>query len=74
MEIETNPVVTFKFSAKDYFLVYSGVGSMGKRWSLNYRVDRSEKGKDDDVGIEVIYLSETEAEVCKKAGFTWLEI
>lgn len=74
MKVETNPVVTFKFAAKDYFLVRSNTRKTGLEWSLNYRIDRSEKGKDDDVGMEVIYLSDSEAEACKKAGFSWIEI
>ena len=76
MKIENNAKAIFEFKATDYFLVLSmrDEKSLEKEWSLNYRVDRSYKGKDDDVGMPIIFLSEKEAEECKQAGFEWVEI
>jgi hypothetical protein len=39
---------------------------------LNYRIDRSEKGKDDDVGMPRIYLTKEEAQVCRENWFSEL--
>jgi hypothetical protein len=71
----------FTFSPKDYFLCYGKDDRFGENgghpemvWSLNPRIDRSEKGKDDDIGIPELYLSEEEAEELKKNGFAWLEV
>ena len=75
--------VIFTFSPKSYFLVhakdmryFNGVDSDGKplmAWTLNQRIDRSEKGKDDDIGIEMIYLSEDEMKKIRKY-FTVIEM
>lgn len=74
MKIDTQDTkAIFEFSPREYFLVYSNDRKMGKEWSLNYRIDRSEKGKDDDVGMARIYLNDREAEQCKKSGFSYLE-
>lgn len=75
MKIDKSQVkAIFEFTPDKYFLVYSDDRKLGKEWSLNYRIDRSEKGKDDDIGEAVIYLSEEEAEILKKEGFSWVEI
>lgn len=71
-------VVSFDFSPEHYFLVYSrddrfGVDNNLMAWSLNPRIDMSYKGKDDQVALPIIYLSDQEAEQCKKAGFTYIE-
>ena len=66
----SNTKVTFSFTPAEYFLVYNK--SADYQWSLNPRIDRSEKGKDDDCGIPKIYLTDEEAEECKKAGFSWI--
>lgn len=73
--------VSFEFSPSTHFLVYSKDDRFGDNgghpvytWSLNGRIDMSYKGKDDQCGIADIYLSEEEAEQCKKAGFTWIEM
>lgn len=71
--------VLFSFKPEDYFLVYSNDDRFGgkvedyKVWSLNYRIDRSYKGKDDDIGVAVIYLTREEAEPLKKI-FSWIEL
>ena len=60
----------FEFLPKDYFLVDCREETHGLwPYSLNYRIDRSYKGKDEDVGIAVIYLDEDQAEEAKKLGF-----
>lgn len=66
--------VIFEFTPAEYFLVKLKKDFYGEEWALCPRIDRSEKGKDDDVGSPVIYLSEREVEECKKAGFSWTEI
>lgn len=75
IKIDTKPEVTFIFSAEDYFLVlaerYKG---QPKEWSLNSRIDRSEKGKDDDVADATLYISEEQAQILKDAGFTWITL
>jgi len=43
-------------------------------WTLNHRIDMSYKGKDDQLGMEIIYLTEQEAEACKKAGFSYMDM
>lgn len=73
MKIKTNHEVTFTFSPKDYFLVHSENQDTTDEWSLNWRIDRSYKGKDDDVGFPVIFLSDEEAEELKKY-FSVIEI
>jgi hypothetical protein len=79
MEIDNSDVkVTFSFSPRNYFLVYARddrfpVASNLMVWSLNPRIDMSYAGKEDQVAMPVMYLSEEEAERCKKAGFTWIE-
>lgn len=69
-------VVSFDFRPETHFLVYGKDDRFGDSsllvWSLNNRIDRSYKGKDDDVAVPTIYLSEQEAEQCKQAGFTYL--
>ena len=68
----SNTKVIFEFTPAEYFLIYSDSRHLGQEWSLNYRIDRSEKGKDDDIGDAIIYLSDEEAEQCKKAGFSFV--
>lgn len=61
--------VTVTFSSKDYWLVnFADIDSPFPN-SLNLKVDRSDKGKDDDIGIAVLYLDKYEAQVFRKAGF-----
>ncbi len=66
---------TFLFTPATHFLVYaSRCGTEVKEWSLNPRIDRSEKGKDDDVGVAEIYIGEDDARKLKKAGFSYMEL
>lgn len=70
MRIDKSQVkISFDFTPSEYFLCKSDDEMLGD-YTLNYRVDRSEKGKDDDVGIPRIYLSEQEAQVCRENGFS----
>ncbi len=69
MKMEIKGKATFEFSSEDYFLCKSDDTMLGE-YSLNYRIDRSEKGKCDDIGMPVIYLTESEAELCRKSGFS----
>ena len=39
-------------------------------YALHHLIDRSEKGKDPDLGTEVLYLSEEQAKIFKEAGFS----
>ena len=67
MKIDKSQIkAIFEFSPQDYILVYSDERQIGKEWSLNYLIDRSEKGKSPDVGPPSIYLSDEEAEELKK--------
>ena len=67
--------VTFSFSPSTHFLVYATPWGTGpKEWSLNPRINRSEKGKDDDVGVAEIFISKEDATECKKARFTFIEL
>ena len=63
----------FEFTADEYFLVHK-LNYIEYEWSLNPRIDRSEKGKDDDCGVPVIFLTDEEAEKVKRAGFAWIEL
>jgi hypothetical protein len=56
--------VTVIFSPQDYCLVKIENG-----YSLNHLISREEKGKDPDVGLEVMLLSEDEAKIFKESGF-----
>lgn len=70
MKIDNSQIkIIFEFSPKDYFLVKSK-----DEWSLNYRIDRSFKGKDDDIGAPRIFLTDEEAKICKKSGFSIYEM
>ncbi len=71
MEVDKSQVkVSFSFTPEEYFLckLYNNDLIHGD-YSLNYRIDRSEKGKDDDIGMPKIYLNDKEAEVCRQNGF-----
>lgn len=75
--------VIFSFAPAHYFLVHSKDERFGNAvdgdenpvmvWSLNPRIDMSYAGKSDQVATPVIYLTDSEAEECKKAGFTYIE-
>lgn len=61
--------LVFKFSPKDYFLVYDE-NDIPFKYSLCGKIDRSYKGKDEDVGCPVVYLDDDEVEKARKMGFT----
>ena len=84
MKIDTSHIkVIFEFFPATHFLVHAkddrfanakdGDNDPLMAWTLNCRIDRSEKGKIDDIGMPEIYISDEEAEQCKKAGFTAIE-
>lgn len=84
MRIDTTDVkAIFEFSPRTHILVYAidsrlpnctdGKGKKCMSWSLNPLIDRSYKGKDPDIAIEEIYISDKDAEHLKKAGFAYQE-
>ena len=58
--------VTLTFTPTDSVLVYQ---PEQQEWTLNHLIDRSYKGKDADIGLPVVHLTEEQAQVCKNAGF-----
>ena len=60
--------VIITFSPNDYCLMKCKGNLLGD-YALHYLIDRSEKGKNPDIGIERLYLDKDEAELFKKAGF-----
>lgn len=69
MQISKRPSeVRITFSPEDYCLVVCKNIEKGE-YTLNFLIDRSEKGKMPDVGIEVMYLNEKQASIFKDAGF-----
>ncbi len=72
MRIDKSKIkLIFEFPADEYFLCRADEKT-GWPYSLNYRIDRSEKGKDDDIGMPRIYLDEQEAEAARQNGFSEL--
>lgn len=61
--------VTVTFSPDSYCLVKFKDAMLGD-YALHHLIDRSEKGKSPDLGMEVLYLSEAEAQIFKEAGFS----
>ena len=69
MKIKKLPAdIVITFSPKDYFLLKCKDNTLGD-YVLHYRIDRSYKGKDDDIGMEKMYLDKTEARNFIEAGF-----
>lgn len=68
MRIDTKSTAIFEFTSEEYFICESDDKMLGD-YSLNYRIDRSEKGKSDDIGSPVIYITKLEADALFKAGF-----
>ena len=69
MEIDKSQIkISFIFTPAEYFLCKSDDNMLGD-YTLNYRIDRSNKGKDDDIGTPRIFLSENEAQICRDNGF-----
>ena len=54
----------FGFTPGEYFLVHNLDVSAIEHWSLNPRIDRSNKGKDDDIGVPK--LARTHQELCSR--------
>jgi hypothetical protein len=73
MQIDRSGVeAAFWFKASEYVLVHDEHRQThGFELVLCPRIDRSYKGKDDDVGSPVLFLSDEEAEQLKKEGFAW---
>lgn len=70
MYIDTSGVeAVFRFNSKTHILVRDGAN-----WTINPRIDRSYKGKDDDIGSPVVFLTQEEAESLQKSGFSYMEI
>lgn len=73
---QSDTKVVVAFTPKEYYLVHSENPEfpIEKRWSLNHRIDRSDKGKDDDIGMPVLFIPDDMVETFKKAGFSWVEL
>ena len=72
MRIDTSHIqAIFECTPAEYFLVHNIKEDV---WSLNYRIDRSEKGKDDDIGTERIIVDDTEMEALAIKAAEALEI
>ena len=70
MRIERKPSeVIITFSPDSYCLVKCKDEMLGD-YALHFLIDRSEKGKSPDLGVEVLYLGEEEAKIFKEAGFS----
>ena len=73
MKIDKNNIkAIFEFSPRDYILVYEKGRDF--EWSLNFLIDRSDKGKDPDIGSPAIFLTDEEAKQLKTEGFGWTEM
>ena len=57
---EINKKAIIEFNREDFFIVQSDDEMKGD-YALAWKIDRSYKGKEPDVGLPVIYLSEEEA-------------
>ena len=69
MKITKQPrEISITFSPGDYCLMKCKDEMLGD-YALHYLIDRSEKGKDPDIGMEVMYLGEEQAKIFKEAGF-----
>lgn len=70
MKIEKQPSsVQLTFSPADYFLVKEK-----EEWHLAPRIDRSYKGKDDDIGSPVLMLEDGQEKTFQDALFTEVHI
>jgi len=61
---EINKKAIIEFNHDDFFIVKSDDEAKGD-YALAWRIDRSDKGKDPDVGMPIIYLLEEEAKKLK---------
>lgn len=72
MKLTTNPTtVTITLDPKEYWLrkTIEELQDYRGEWCLVHRIDMSYAGKEDQEGVVFMYLSESEAEVFRKAGF-----
>lgn len=80
MRIDTTDVkAIFEFSPRTHIMVRAKDDRFPNAqnmlvWTLNPRISREYKGKDDDIAVPTIYLTDEEAEHLKKAGFTYTEM
>lgn len=70
MNIDTTGVkAIFTFTSETHVLVHQN-----NEWTINARIDRSYKGKDDDISEPIIHILDSEAESLKKSGFAYMII
>ena len=70
MQIDTKDVkAVFSFTSRTHILVHAD-----DEWTINARIDRSFKGKDDDITSPIIHLTDEEADALKKSGFSYMEM
>ena len=63
--------ISITFSSDEFCLVNNKSNRPEREtiYSLNYLFDRSDKGKDPDIGSPVLFLDEDDAKIFKEAGF-----
>lgn len=70
MQIDTKDVkAIFSFTSRTHILVEAD-----GQWSLNPRISREFKGKDDDIGSPEIFISDRDAEALKASGFSYTSL
>ena len=75
LEIDKSKVkAIFTFTPEEYFLVLSRFDGQEKEWALCPRIDRSKKGKDDDIGSPVLFLEKTIVPTLKENGFSYVDL
>ena len=67
MRIDTKSTAIFEFKSEDYVICYN---KETDEYSLNPRISREYKGKDDDIGSPAVMLSLLEVESLFKSGFS----
>ena len=70
MKLTKKPSEVSVIFSPDEFCLMRRKDEMLGQYALHYLIDRSDKGKSPDIGMEVLYLDEKEAQVFKEAGFT----
>ena len=56
MKVENNTlIVEISLDRKSYWLHFN---PRTNEWSVNYKIDRSFKGKDPDLGLPIVYLED----------------
>lgn len=70
MKIQPQPSnIIITFSPNDYCLMKCKDEMLGD-YALHYLIDRSDKGKGPEAGMEVLYLTHEQAAIFKKSGFS----